>query len=371
MPDATVRIYESELQCIADETARYPEIETGGSLFGLWTHSANPTVVLATRPGPRAIRDVMQFEQDADLHRNLEDKMVNLFGVQSVGLWHSHHQLGLHELSGGDRTRTMNFAARSGRSAFCDLLTFFEGTQRGGSLIRGSRKRLEVSVRPYVYVDAGLGLRAATAFAVLPGKSPLRQAMEDRPRDFKFAREALEPSANAGVDLQLMTSGGTESGQRSHAAASHETALTHDFSGSGRELSRLAPAELGAEMPAADNNLEHEEPPPQHAISDMNRYITEFLEPLLRDHAAHIVMNLEPDDANRNLFLYLTSPHTADQVVLQLGWDGVPVASRLRVRRSSGAMEELIVPGAVVRADTAIADAVERLGARKKSRYPR
>src|SRR4051794_36109970 len=99
---AIVRIFESELAVVIDETRHHPEIETGGSLFGLWTNAGSPTIFLATRPGPNAIHHVTQFEQDVETHYRLDEISLKQFGTQSLGLWHSHHQIGLEELSSGD-----------------------------------------------------------------------------------------------------------------------------------------------------------------------------------------------------------------------------------------------------------------------------
>ncbi|MFF0154035.1 hypothetical protein [Micromonospora sp. NPDC005203] len=164
-----LRIYASELRALLHETSEYPQIETGGSLLGLWSVNGNPTVFLATRPGPGSQRSATHFVQDAAFHNQVERRLLESDGIQSLGLWHSHHSLGLHELSGGDRRRTQDAARRSRRARSCDLLTYFSGssTQAGG----------EISVKPYVYTDAAAGVLAPTQLVVLDGMSPIRAAM--------------------------------------------------------------------------------------------------------------------------------------------------------------------------------------------------
>ncbi|NUQ87169.1 MAG: hypothetical protein HOQ43_01700 [Glycomyces artemisiae] len=178
---ALIRIYSSEIECIADETADHADIETGGSLFGLWSDGGNPTIHLATRPGPNAERHVSQFAQDPDFHWVLEQLVMHHFGIQSVGLWHSHHRLGLHELSGGDLRRARDFSRRSGRTKFSDILTYFDTHQ-------ASDRPREVCVKPHVYADATAGLQLPTQFQVIQGTSPFRAALQRLlPREYRSA----------------------------------------------------------------------------------------------------------------------------------------------------------------------------------------
>ena len=160
---AVVRIYASELAVLVDEMHQHRTVETGGDLFGLWSHGDVPTVFLASRPGDGAVRQRLSFQQDVVSHRATEQAVWEQFGVQCVGMWHSHHSIGLEVLSRGDLGRTMRYARRSNRARFVDLLGF---------------QRDHWHVRPFVYQDAGLGRTRATRLEVLPGVSPLRAALD-------------------------------------------------------------------------------------------------------------------------------------------------------------------------------------------------
>lgn len=160
---AVVRVYASELNVLVDEMHRHRTVETGGDLFGLWSHGDVPTIFLASRPGHAAIRQRLSFQQDVASHRATEQAVWERFGVQCVGMWHSHHSIGLEVLSRGDLGRTMRYARRSNRTRFVDLLGF---------------QRDHWHVRPFVYRDAGLGRTRATRLEVLPGVSPLRAALD-------------------------------------------------------------------------------------------------------------------------------------------------------------------------------------------------
>ncbi len=57
-------IFESGLHVIVGDCERYPEIETGGALFGLWTQTGAPVVMLATRSAPMPSMNVTHFLAD-------------------------------------------------------------------------------------------------------------------------------------------------------------------------------------------------------------------------------------------------------------------------------------------------------------------
>lgn len=86
-------IYCSELdyisRCILDSTT----IETGGQLFGFWTSTGIPVVLYAIGPGPLANHQVTFFNQDVDYLLNVGTALLQRYGLQHIGEWHSYHQL--------------------------------------------------------------------------------------------------------------------------------------------------------------------------------------------------------------------------------------------------------------------------------------
>jgi hypothetical protein len=157
-----MRIFKSELSLISDEILRHPRIETGGQLIGLWTHGGAPVVYAATRPGRNSIRQIHHFQQDPDVHRQIEAHMWKSFGLQCIGIWHSHHQLQLTELSQGDLERTQRYARRHNRPKFAEIL--------------GWIRNAEAQLRPYVFTDAKRLVSEDAELEVLPGRSPLRSS---------------------------------------------------------------------------------------------------------------------------------------------------------------------------------------------------
>lgn len=95
-------IYQSELDYISRCILDYPNLETGGQLFGFWTNTGTPIVAYAIGPGIDAQHNPTSFYQDIKYLTSIGKYLGNQFGLQHVGEWHSHHQLDLAHPSGGD-----------------------------------------------------------------------------------------------------------------------------------------------------------------------------------------------------------------------------------------------------------------------------
>lgn len=110
-------IYESELCAIACEAAKYPECETGGDLFGLWTADGNPVIFLATGPGDKAIHQNAHYQMDIEYEEKCQTILMEEFGIHYLGDWHSHHRLGIYEPSRDDKRRIEKIFFRNPRVA--------------------------------------------------------------------------------------------------------------------------------------------------------------------------------------------------------------------------------------------------------------
>lgn len=95
-------VYQSELDYISRCILDYPNLETGGQLFGFWTNSGTPVVAYAIGPGIDARHNSTSFYQDAKYMISVGKYLGKQFGLQHIGEWHSHHQLTLSHPSGGD-----------------------------------------------------------------------------------------------------------------------------------------------------------------------------------------------------------------------------------------------------------------------------
>jgi hypothetical protein len=164
-PQGFLVTWESELRAIAAEAAAW-STETGGDLFGRW-HDL-PTVLLATKAGPKAQRDHAHFRLDVEYLRELSEPLATNWGLRYFGDWHSHHKLGLSAPSGGDRRRIVGVAARNQFANMAEIIvTIDEG--HGDQVIR---------IHPWIYdLSGGQGEPLPLRIKVLPGLSPVRQAL--------------------------------------------------------------------------------------------------------------------------------------------------------------------------------------------------
>ncbi len=101
-PSKMAIIYRSELDYMSRCILDYPDIETGGQLFGFWTNNGTPVVLYAIGPGKDSKHRHTAFFQDLNYLHEVGGKLISMYGLQHMGEWHSHHQLDLARPSGGD-----------------------------------------------------------------------------------------------------------------------------------------------------------------------------------------------------------------------------------------------------------------------------
>ena len=155
-----VLIYESEAQQIAAHTRRYLDCETGGDLFGYWTHSHAPVISLVLGPGSNSRHGRTSFFQDELYLKDLGADLFSDHGLQHIGAWHSHHQLGLDKPSTKD-IRTAHSGIQScGWPRFLLVIT----TLDMDSMVRAN----------YYAVWRGDNKPTPLRIVLLPGVSPFR-----------------------------------------------------------------------------------------------------------------------------------------------------------------------------------------------------
>jgi hypothetical protein len=126
-----VLMYEQEARNIANFTLQYSDIETGGSLFGYWTHGGSPVVALAIGPGRRSRHAPTSFYQDENYLHHIGISLYDRHGLQHVGEWHSHHRLGLNQPSTGDINTVRLGMQQRGWSRFVLLITTIDDVSQG------------------------------------------------------------------------------------------------------------------------------------------------------------------------------------------------------------------------------------------------
>lgn len=132
-------IYQSEISFIGKCILDYPNIETGGQLFGYWTASGAPVVVYAIGPGPNANHQVAFFNQDVQYLERVGHILVSQFGLMHIGEWHSHHHLGLDKPSAHDANTMQKSIDRLHLNRFLLCIGNCNGSQ--------------YSIRPYNFIE--------------------------------------------------------------------------------------------------------------------------------------------------------------------------------------------------------------------------
>jgi hypothetical protein len=96
----------------------YPHIETGGQLFGYWTYDGKPVVLFVLGPGINAGHYNTFFMQDIPYLKECAKLLKQKYGLDHVGEWHSHHQLGLARPSGHDANNVATNMRKLGYEKF-------------------------------------------------------------------------------------------------------------------------------------------------------------------------------------------------------------------------------------------------------------
>lgn len=157
----TVYLYKSEFDMIVDATLKFPESETGGDLFGAFTHGGMPVIWLASGPGPHAQGDRTHFQQDTNFTSMWEQWLTRNFALQYIGSWHSHHRLGLQQPSAGDRAAAQSYARNHHRDKTTEIIVTIESGQ--------------VKLWPYFYPNAREESWVNSQLHMLDGTNTVRQ----------------------------------------------------------------------------------------------------------------------------------------------------------------------------------------------------
>jgi len=97
-----VIIYKGELEYISRCILDYPNLETGGNLFGFYTTFRIPVIQYVLGPGVNSKRTSVLFRQDDVFFNTNADMLIKEHALHHIGTWHSHHMLAIDQPSGGD-----------------------------------------------------------------------------------------------------------------------------------------------------------------------------------------------------------------------------------------------------------------------------
>jgi hypothetical protein len=165
-------IYREELNRIAGWVQEYPNLETGGDLFGFWTHSGFPVVQFVLGPGKTSTHNSTSFYQDKEHLIKAGEILRTKHGLQHIGEWHSHHQMGLAQPSGGDEQTVFNALRRYNFPKF--LLCIANLRPEGGF---SSITNYKVNVGCFLFTPSYPHYQTG-AWVVLPSQSPIHNELE-------------------------------------------------------------------------------------------------------------------------------------------------------------------------------------------------
>lgn len=173
-----VQIYRGELEFISECVIQYPDTETGGDFFGFWSREGDAIVQYILGPGERTSRTGTSFFQDIDYLRECGAILHESFGLEHIGAWHSHHQMGLSEPSSGDVRTMRNALGNENVPRF--LISICNIENAGISL--GSFLFSRDNSADYIRCNT----------VVLPGDSPIRHSLRTQASDTKRLRESAQ-----------------------------------------------------------------------------------------------------------------------------------------------------------------------------------
>lgn len=186
-------IYKGELEYISKCVLDYPNIETGGDLFGFWTYSGFPVIQYVIGPGKNANHQTAFFNQDLEYLNSIGDTLRSSHGLQHIGEWHSHHRLGLAEPSSHDITTVTNAINNYNLGKFFLVIT---NVRENSSGINGFMFKKEQG-RNFDY----------TGWVVLNSESPIRNSFDKEFGEFVYKPKTIQAEI---VDLTTASLGETE-----------------------------------------------------------------------------------------------------------------------------------------------------------------
>jgi hypothetical protein len=163
---SSIFIYESELDYISRCILDYPDIETGGNLFGHYTKNGIPVVAYVIGPGKSAIHKIAEFRQEKKYLKEIYARISESFVLSEIGAWHSHHQLDLPHPSGGDVRTVMNGLKEAELDEFI--------------IVIGNYTPPLTPVNAFVFENNPRKPYRPVEWHILKGISPYREKIEER-----------------------------------------------------------------------------------------------------------------------------------------------------------------------------------------------
>ena len=193
-----ITFFESEILAMASQADLLDHHETGGELYGTFFRDGNPLVMFCTPAGKESVHNTFSFQQDLQFFLYNTNILGKKYGMSFLGTGHSHHDLYLKCLSGIDVQSTNNIARKNNLQTFYQLLLTFENTSKKENHISSNNnhvnrgKRL-IQIHSYYYPDAINGGPVKCLIRIIPGISPIRQAIKNDPELSKILKPSHFP----------------------------------------------------------------------------------------------------------------------------------------------------------------------------------
>jgi integrative and conjugative element protein (TIGR02256 family) len=154
MSSFVAHVYEDDYRQIQKLVQQYPNIETGGDLFGLWKDERTVIIQQFIGPGKQCRRTQTSFYQDIEYRYRVDSLLTTEEGLCNVGEWHSHHQIGMPEPSGTDRRTVFSNMPHLGLERFVLFIASIEG--KGSSEKRRSHdvELNDIKLRPFLFLGS-------------------------------------------------------------------------------------------------------------------------------------------------------------------------------------------------------------------------
>ena len=168
-------VYENDYEEIQNLVQLYPNIETGGDLFGLWKDERTVIIQQFIGPGKDCKRTTTSFHQDIEYLHRVGSLITTEEGLCNVGEWHSHHQIGMPEPSGPDRRTVFSNMPHLGLERFVLFIATIEGKGFTGKKRLRDVELRDIKLRPFLFLGSSQDV-VKGEIQKIPGANPHRRS---------------------------------------------------------------------------------------------------------------------------------------------------------------------------------------------------
>lgn len=189
--DLKVYMFEEDIAMVQKLVLHYPDVETGGDLFGLWTTEGDAVLHIVLGPGKNCSRTDVSFNQDIPYLQRNGELLTENYMLGHIGEWHSHHQLRLFMPSQGDSSTVIRHFPRGAVYGFLLIIA---------NIVTPD----EVKLSPYLYTENSTStysrkgevvpLQAQNVFKALRDIQDTIKVGKETKKDVRLQREQVARS---------------------------------------------------------------------------------------------------------------------------------------------------------------------------------